>query len=95
MPEGHAPFLGFNLVDYTTCFLKRRFAGNNAQAGGGLFQLDVQGEVEQCAFEDNVGSSSDESFGSGGGLSQSGGSGNVSNSIFVGNMVRLIPTGLD
>ncbi len=64
------------------------FAGNNAQAGGGLFELDVEGTVDQCAFEDNVGSSSDQSFGSGGGLSQSGGSGNVSNSIFVSNMVR-------
>jgi hypothetical protein len=43
--------------------------------------------VDQCAFEGNVGSSADQSFGSGGGLSQSGGSGSVSNSIFISNTV--------
>ena len=43
--------------------------------------------MDQCAFEGNVGSSADQSFGSGGGLSQSGGSGSVSNSIFISNTV--------
>lgn len=66
----------------------RSFANNTAQAGGGLFQLDVEGIVDECAFEGNIGSSDDQSFGSGGGLSQSGGSGNVSNSIFIANSVR-------
>lgn len=46
--------------------------------------------MNECAFEGNIGSSSDQSFGSGGGLSQSGGSGNVSNSIFIANTVRAL-----
>ncbi len=64
-----------------------RFAGNTAQAGGGLFELNVEGNVDQCAFESNIGSSQDQGFGSGGGVSQSGGSGDVTNSIFIGNTV--------
>ena len=72
-----------------TCAPPCRFANNTAQAGGGLFQLDVEGVVDQCAFEGNIGSSADQSFGSGGGLSQSGGSGNVSSSIFIANSVSV------
>ena len=66
----------------------RRFSGNIGQAGGGLFQQEVEGLVDQCAFEDNTATNS------GAGVSQSGGSGNVTNCVFINNQVpRLfVPT---
>lgn len=60
----------------------QRFYGNSAFAGGGLFLTSVNGDVSECAFEDNVAANS------GGGLAMSQGSGDVAYSIFVNNQVR-------
>ncbi len=45
--------------------------------------------MDQCAFEDNVATNS------GGGLSQAGGSGNVTNCIFINNQARPQPPGAE
>lgn len=68
-----------------TIHVPRRFSGNIGQAGGGLFQQEVEGLVDQCAFEDNTATNS------GAGVSQSGGSGNVTNCIFINNQVPCLP----
>ena len=75
--------LSLTRFSYTHCDV-HRFYGNSAFAGGGLFLTSVNGDVSECAFEDNVAANS------GGGLAMSQGSGDVAYSIFVNNQVRSL-----